>query len=592
MKWPRFFWRYISYRKGLVALLMVLGLVVTAAELCIPWLIMQAIDTVLGDGANLAEIGASTLNRLFLWMLGALVILYAAHAAMLRIEARVILSSSYNLRQRLYAHIHSQSLAWFHRNRTGRLIHRVDDDTDQFEETAYVLFSGLPFDLLVVTGVFAIMALTDLRLMGMVFVFLLVTSLLTVFVGRPLVGIRKSILKLGDRLSGRLHESVVGIRTVHGFKNERYELECLEKDNRKVLKAELQEGKVEALLTPLFDLMETLGVVLVVWYGGHLILGTVITPGALVAFIVYMELLAGPVGRGGTYYQSFQASRALAQRLQELLDDREVLPAAGTTRPDEDRWLIAFELVSFHYPQSKRKVLHELTFTVEPGTTVAIVGRNGAGKSTLLDLLLRFYDPTGGRIAAGGVDLRQWDLDDWRKQVGVMTQDVFLFHSTIAKNVAYGRLNATREQIERAVEASGARPVVERLPDGLDTVVGERGTRLSGGERQLIALARLFLRDPRVIILDEPTARLDGEALGRVSVGLKRLMAGRTCFIAAHRAETLRLADGVILLDGGRLVADGTHESVAAEHDLYKLLLAEKGAPRRRDSGALLHDST
>ena len=228
-------------------------------------------------------------------------------------------------------------------------------------------------------------------------------------------------------------------------------------------------------------------------------------------------------------------------------------------------------------------MLRDLTVTVKPGEIVAVVGRNGAGKSTLMDLLLRFYDPTDGRIIVGGVELREWDLEFWRTSVGLMTQDVFLFSATIAENIAYSRPEASRAEIEEAVRQSGADRVIRRLPLGLETVVGERGAKLSGGERQLVALARLFLKQPRLLVLDEPTAHLDGEALRQVGAALKPLMAGRTTFVVAHRPETIQLAERILLLDQGRLIADASPEALHTDSALYRTLLAEMAvSPARR----------
>jgi ABC-type multidrug transport system fused ATPase/permease subunit len=308
-------------------------------------------------------------------------------------------------------------------------------------------------------------------------------------------------------------------------------------------------------------------------------MGKQITAGGLVAFMAYMEILAGPVSRAGNFYRHFQVCRAVGERLQDLLDDRETLPSSGGKQPGADRWDISVEAVSFQYPGSPREVLRDVSFSVKEGEAVALVGRNGAGKSTLLDLLVRFYDPTTGRILVAGVDLREWDLAAWRRAVGVMSQEVFLFHATIAENIAYGRPGSSRDEIERAAWESGAADLIRRLPQGLETIVGDRGTRLSGGERQLVALARLFLRNPRVLILDEPTAHLDGEALLHVGVSLKRLMGGRTTLLAAHRPETIQLADRIILLDQGCVVTEGTHEGLVADQPLYRRLLVEMQTP-------------
>lgn len=569
MTWARFFWRYLTYRKDLGVALLGCAVVVAGAELSIPWLIQQAIDTALG------EADGPGLNTLILSALAIVVILYVAHAVMLRVEARMLYEASYDLRRRLYTHFHSQSLSFFQRHKTGELMHRVTSDAALFEDNAVALFSDLPFEMLTVVGVLTIMALTDLRLTGLVVLFLIAASALTGYLGRPLPTLRKSIQSIGSRLSGRLQETLAGVRTIQGFKNERYELTRLDEANRAILRAEVREGRLEALITPLFELMELLGVILVVWYGGHLIIGHKISVGGLVAFMAYMEILAGPVSRAGDFYRYFQTCRAVAERLQNLLDDRDAPPLSRGLRPSGAHWAIVLDAVSFRYPRSAREVLREISFTVKHAETVAVVGRNGAGKSTLLDLLLRFYDPTAGQIIIRGVDLKDWDLEAWRQSVGLMTQDVFLFHATIAENIAYGRPGATRDEIELAARDSGAEALIRRLPRGFDTLVGERGARLSAGERQLIALTRLFLRNPEVLVLDEPTSHLDGETMSLVGTALKRLMEGRTTFLVAHRPETVLLAGRILLLDRSRLVADGTHELLLADSALYRTLLTE-----------------
>ncbi len=568
MKSVRFFWRYVTHRTDLALALLGCAVVVAAADLAFPWLLQQGIDTALGELAD------HSLNTIALWMLGLVVVLYAFHALMLRIETRMLYEASYDLRRRLYSHFHGQSIAFFLRHKTGELMHRVTSDTGLFEDSAVELFSELPFALLTVVGVLTIMAVTDIRLTGLVLLFLVGGSIVTGHLGRPLPTLRKSIQAISAGLAGRLQETLSGVRTVQAFKNERHELSRLDAANRNILTVEVQEGKLEGLIVPLFELVEFLGVILVVWYGGQLILNRQITAGGLVAFMAYMEMLAGPVSRAGAFYRHFQTCRAVGERLQDLLDDREALPVQAGKRARDDSWGVAVDAVSFWYPGSQRQVLHDVSFTVKNGETVAIVGRNGAGKSTLMDLLLRFYDPTSGRIIAGGVDLRAWDLEAWRRSVGMMTQDVFLFHGTIAENIAYGRPGASRQEIERAAHDSGAERLVRRLPHGFESVIGERGAKLSGGERQLIALARLFLRNPNVLILDEPTTHLDGEVLHEVTAALERLMGSRTAFLVAHRPETVRLASRIVLLDQGCVVAEGTHETLWDDQGLYHKLLS------------------
>ncbi len=580
MKAARFFWRYLTCRADLGVALLACAIVVAAAELSLPWLVRQAVDTALGEVHG-------SLDTLGLWMLGVIVVLYAAHVLMLRVEAEMLYQSSYDLRRRLYTHFHRQTLAFFHRHKTGELMHRVISDTQVFEDNAVELFSDLPYEVLTALGVLTLMTLTDVRLMGFVVAFLVAASLATGYMGRPLPTLRKTIQSIGARLGGRLQESLAGVRTVHAFKNEEYELTRLDEANQTIKTMEVRGGKLEALLTPVFELMELLGVVLVIWYGGHLVADKRITAGGLVAFMAYMEMLAGPVSRAGRFYQHWQTCRALGTRLQDLLDDDDRLPAQGRARPEGHDWDIVADRLSFRYPGTARDVLRDLSFAVSAGEHVAIVGRNGVGKSTLMELLLRFYDPTAGRLLVDDIDLREWDLKAWRRTVGVMTQDVFLFHATIAENIAYGRPGASRGDIERAARESGASRIIQKLPKGFDTIVGDRGAKLSGGERQLVALARLFLRDPRIVILDEPTSQLDGEALVQVGAALKQLLAGRTAFIVAHRPETIQLAARILVLDGGRLVAEGTHEKLVDDNRLYAALLADMGR-RAGDIGTRL----
>jgi ATP-binding cassette, subfamily B, bacterial MsbA len=583
MKWARFLWRYLSYRKDLLVALIACAVVMAVAELSIPWLIKQAIDAVLEETASI------DLNSWLVTTLGVLVALYLAHALLLRIAAHMILQCAYNFRGRLFAHIHSQALPFFQRHRTGELTHRVTSDAKIFETEVAQLVGDVPGELVVVAGVTTMMVVLHAGLALAVIAFMVVAAAVTSYLGQPLPSIRKSAQRVTARLAARFQETLAGVRTVQGFKNERYELSRLDEENRRIRDLELKEGKVYAFMEPLGDMIELLGLVLLVWYGGYLIVNDTITAGTLVAFIAYMEILARPLGRAEAYYRSVQSSRAVGERLQELLDDHEVLPAhgqrlagaRGSAAGGGAAPSIDVERVSFRYAGGERDVLRDVSFTVKPGEVVAVAGRNGAGKSTLMDLLLRLYDPTSGRILADGVDLREWNLEDWRRSAGIMTQDVFLFHGTIRENIAYGRPAATKAEIEQAVRDSGIDRILRRFPKGLETVVGERGTQLSGGERQSIALARLFLRKPKLLILDEPTSHLDGEALQLVRAALRPLMDGCTTFVVTHNPETIRLADRVLFLENGELAGDSTHEALHGESASYRALWEEAAQAHR-----------
>lgn len=552
---------------------------VAGTELALPWLLRLAVDAALG------EADAAQLDRVGLAMLGTVAALYVFHTLLLRAESHVLFAASARLRRLLYTHILHQRLAFFQRSRGGELVHRVIGDTEAFEDNIVYLFSDLPFELATVVGVLTLMALTDIRLALVVVAFLAVASLISARVGRPLPTLRRTVQELTARLSGRLTEAVNGIRTVKSFGREGHEIARLDESNRSLMHLELRGGRVEALLVPVFDLMEMLGVVLIVWYGAHLILTGRLTAGGLVAFIAYMELLAVPVSNAGKYYRHFQHCRGVATRIVSFLSDQPTRPrdaSAGRALPGDGPWTVAVEDLQFTYPAAMAPAVNGVSLVARAGEVLAIVGRNGAGKSTLMDLVIGLQTPNAGRITIDGVDTAEVDHDAWSDAIGVLPQDVFLFHASVAENIAYGRPRATLEEIELAVRNAGLAELVRRLPQGLGTILGDRGSRLSGGERQRVGLARVLIKRPRLVVLDEPTTHLDGDAAAVVADAVARLRGTCTTFLIAHRADTVRLADRVIVLEHGRAVNEGAPEALDLGVDLVDAsrLESRKDSPR------------
>ena len=301
-----------------------------------------------------------------------------------------------------------------------------------------------------------------------------------------------------------------------------------------------------------------------------------------------MDIMSEPLEEVEGYYRDYLSCRAMAERMQDLLDDDQRIPLTGTAIPEGDDWTVALNGVTFRHG-GKRSIIRDVSFEVKPGEAVALAGRNGAGKSTVLDLVLRLYDPDEGEITVSGVDLRDIDPKTWRNSIGVMSQDAFLFHGSILENIAYGNHSATPEEVLKAAEASGIAELARRFPKRLETVVGERGARVSGGERQAIALARLFLRQPRILLLDEPTAHLDGVTLRNTLQALRTLIANRTTIMVTHQPETIALADRVIFLERGAVADRGTHEELLSRNRWYRSLWKEHGPGNGRQGSGHLH---
>ena len=566
--WRQLVWRFITDRRGLALAALATVIVSAFAELAFPYLVQQGVDAAIG------EPGAFSLDAVAIAMVAVVLVIVLGHAAAILIETWLFSGQAFELRRILYAHFQNLPLAYLSRQRTGALTHRGTSDVSALETGVAELFSGLLFDALVGIGVMIAMLLTEPRLSMLVIAVMLVATLTSGRAARPMPAFQRMSQMLGARLAGRLQETLGATRTVRAFGAEAREVARLDAINRRILLAERQSGLRRAVVSPLWHFAEALGLVATLWYGGHLVASDSISIGSLVGFMAYMELLAAPMNRAGDYYAQFQACRGIGQRIVALLSGIPTPPPSGTRRGQDGP--IVLSHVGFHYPGSERGVLRDVSFEVAAGECVVLLGRNGAGKSTLFDLLLRFYPPDSGAIVAGGIDLAEWDTAAWRAMLGFMAQETMLFQGTLGENVAYGQPAADRAAVVRALQAAGAAPLLARLPHGLDTPIGERGAGLSGGERQLIGLARLFLRDPRIVLLDEPTSALDGEALRTVLAALDRLARGRTVMLITHHPELLALADRVILLDAGRVVATGQPRELAATTPLYRSLVGDR----------------
>jgi len=479
-----------------------------------------------------------------------------------------------DLRQRLYAHFNRLGLRFFSNQRIGELTSRLSNDVGTVREAVTNALVEIITQSISLLGSIALMVALNWRLSTIVFLIVPAVTLLARYFG---LKIRALARQFQDELADTTaiaEESLLAVRVVKAFAREPYEVARY----HNAVEALFETGRKRVWITALFGSM--IGILFlavlvgIFWYGGTEVLAGRLTAGDLVAFIFYALNIARSVGGMTRLYAVFNSAAGASERIFEVMDqmpDIEDAPDAPPIPPVEGA--VRFEDVGFAY-EDGAPVLNNITLSVQPGETIALVGPSGAGKTTMLNLIPRFYDPTSGRILIDNHDLRDVQVRSLREQVAVVAQEVHLFNVSIRENIRYGRLDATDEEIYAAAQDANAHIFVEELTGGYDTQVGERGVKLSGGQRQRLAIARAILKNAPILLLDEATSSLDSASEALVQEALERLMKGRTTFIIAHRFATVQHADRIVVLDAGRIIQTGTHETLAATNGLYRQLAA------------------
>lgn len=553
--WGLLRWAIAADRLAILSLAAT-SIAVAACEVALPLLLASLVDVAI-EGGSLVRI-----HVIGLFMLGVVAILYGMHVLLLRSEARLINGGTFRLRRLLYTRVLEQPIDWFAQQRAGELTHRLVSDGEVLDSHGVYVVSEIPFALLTILGVLAAMCwLSWPMALGMT-VFLLASGTLAVRMGRPIPNLRQSIQQVAARLSHRLQESIGGLRALRTSGAAADNLVTLDALNREEMALENKEAAVAARLEPVLELIEMLGVVAIVWAGAVLLHGGGLTAGGLVAFIAYVELLSEPVGRFGRYLRSAQTCRGILTRMSDFLGGLKPAEPAGSGSQDGPLTITA-EGLRYQYPGADRPAVVDVTFQVRPGEVVAVVGANGAGKSTLADLLLGLRQPTAGAAWIGELPVAAWEPRSLREALVAVPQEATMFHASLAENIALN-FTAPLELIREAADAAGMSALLKRLPAGMDTIIGDRGTRLSGGERQRLGIARLLLRKPRAAILDEPSAAMDGKASRELSAILAQLAAnGAAVMVIAHRAETVLAADRVIMMEAGNILGIGSARTLA-----------------------------
>jgi ATP-binding cassette subfamily B multidrug efflux pump len=566
------------YRRSLLFAL-ALVLVGAVAQGAGPWLISRAIDRDISGGDAL---GLSRTMLILLAVYGLATLATRGQIYQIGSIGQRILAG---LRARLFDHFQHLPLGYFDRRPIGDLMSRVVNDVDTLNQTISQGLTQLIGSLFGLLGIVVAMLVLNLELALVSFTIIPVMLLTTAFLARRARQAFRTTRETTGDVTAELQEEIVGVREAQAFNRTEANIASFRAANRANRNANVQAVGITSAFAPAMDVLSTLATAIVIGYGSYLVFSGALTVGLLAAFLIYVQQFFRPIQIASQVYAQIQSSLAGAERIYAILDEaREPADCPpGDDLPPVTRasGRIDFDQVSFAY-EAGRPVLHDVSFTAEPGQTVALVGRTGAGKTTIANLIPRFYDVTAGAVRLDGRDVRELPRVAVRLQVAMVLQEPFLFSGTIAENIGYGRDGATREEIVAAARAVDAHDFIAALPDGYDTALGERGGSLSQGQRQLLSFARAVLADRPILILDEATSNVDTRTEALIQRALATLLAGRTSLVIAHRLSTIRSADLILVIDAGRIVERGTHTTLLAEESLYAELYRRQFRETRR----------
>jgi subfamily B ATP-binding cassette protein MsbA len=558
--------RYVKPYWGLIALSLFLALLVSGADGAIAWMVKPIMD----------DIFVNKNRELLLLIPFGVILLYLikgisrfGQAYIMRYVGQGVIMQ---LRNDLYEHIQFMSLSFFHSIPSAVLMSRITNDVTKLSRISSRVIADFFRQVFTVIVLLAVIFFREWRLASIYFLILPVVIWPIRKVGKRLRKLsRRDQEKLAE-LNTILQESFTGTKIVKAFGMEDYENQRFNRENRKLYKIKMKGVAADEMLSPLMEFLGAIGLAVVLWYGGLQVIQGTTTPGTFFSFIAAVAMLYPPIRKLSKMHNVFQDSMAASERVFDILDTpQEIADKESAVELAPFSQSLEFQGVYFSY-NGHDPVLKDINLRVNKGQIVALVGLSGAGKSTLVDLIPRFYDVTAGTLRIDGQDVRDVKLKSLRSQIGMVTQETILFNDSVAGNIAYGRQDASTEDVIQAAKSAYAHDFIMEMPEGYDTIIGERGVKLSGGQRKRITIARAILKNPRILILDEATSELDSESEKLVQQALEELMQGRTTLVIAHRLSTIMHADLIVAIDEGRIAQMGTHQELLAMGGVYQRL--------------------
>ncbi len=565
------FVRQYWYMLTLAFVCLVIG---TAFGILIPNLLGDGIDAALSGGNSFLFFHAGNARTLVWWVAGIIIIAsilrgFAGYGQRFFNEV-VAQKTSYFIRNAIYERIQRLSFAFHDRSQTGQLMSRATVDVEAIRMFFAMGLLGMLQVILMVVAIAAMLLAMNWQLALFTLVFVIPVAWLAISFGRQIRPIWLKVQALMGFMGTTLEESLAGIGVVKAFSHEKEDSRKFAVQAQNLSDEQVHAAKLMAVNSPTMALLFTIPTAIILWYGGHQVVNGSMTIGEVTQFILYIGMLVMPVRRLGMLVNLYSRTISAGQRILEILDTKsEVSEKPGAIELGRVKGQVSFKNVSFSY-NNIGPALKDVSFDVQPGQLVALLGRSGSGKSTIANLLGRFYDVTEGQITVDGIDIRDVTLASLRKNVVAAQQDVFLFSATIKENIAYGAVDAKMEQIIEVAKAANLHNFIEALPEGYDTWVGERGDTLSGGEKQRLSIARTLLVNPSILILDDSTASVDAETERLIRQALDTLIKNRTTFIITHRIPIIQNADVILMLEDGKLVEKGTHDELMARNGVYK----------------------